>query len=34
MNLYIKHIVEAFDFNNINKQKKSINAYDKLLPIL
>ena len=34
MNSYIKHIIEAFDFNNINKQKKSINAYDKLLSIL
>jgi hypothetical protein len=32
MDSYIKHIVEAFDFSSINKQKKSINAYDILLP--
>ena len=31
MNSYIKHIVEAFDFNNINNQKKSVNVYDVLL---
>ena len=31
MNNYIKHIVEAFDFNNINNQKKSVNVYDVLL---
>ena len=31
MNSYIKHIVEAFDFNTVNKQKKSINAYDILI---
>jgi hypothetical protein len=34
MNSYIKHIIEAFDFDNVNKQKKNINAYDRLLPIL
>ena len=34
MNSYIKHIIEAFDFNSANKKKKSINAYDRLLPIL
>ena len=31
MNNYIKHLVEAFDFNNINNQKKSVNVYDVLL---
>ena len=31
MNNYIKYIVEAFDFNNINNQKKSVNVYDVLL---
>ena len=30
MNSYIKHIVEAFDFNAVTKQKKSINAHDIL----
>jgi surface protein len=30
MNSYIKHIVEAFDFGSVNKQKKAINAYDIL----
>jgi surface protein len=30
MNSYIKHIIEAFDFNSVNKQKKAINAYDIL----
>ena len=27
MDLYIKHIIEAFDFNSVNKQNKSVNAY-------
>ena len=27
---YIKHIVEAFDFNSVNKQNKAVNAYDVL----
>jgi phosphosulfolactate synthase (CoM biosynthesis protein A) len=26
MNNYIKHLVEAFDFNSVNKQNKKINA--------
>ena len=26
MNSYIKHIIEAFDFNSVNKKKKAINA--------
>ena len=30
MNKYIKHIVEAFDFDSVNKQKKSINIYDEI----
>ena len=30
MNSYIKHIVEAFDFNTVTKQKKVINAHDIL----
>ena len=30
MNSYIKHIVEAFNFNSVNKQNKSVNAYDVL----
>ena len=35
MNNLIKHIVEAFDFNSINKQKKTVNAYDMVLfPII
>ena len=34
MNSYIKHIIEAFDFDSANTQKKNINAYDRLLPIL
>ena len=38
MNSYIKHIIEAFDFNSANKQKKTINAIDILkkeqLPII
>ena len=32
MNSYIKYIIEAFDFNSVNTGKKSINAYDILLP--
>ena len=32
MNSYIKYIIEAFDFNSVNTEKKSINAYDILLP--
>jgi len=31
MNNYIKHIIEAFDFNNINNQKKSVNVVDAVL---
>jgi len=31
MNSYIKHIVEAFDFGSVNKQKKAINAHDIIL---
>jgi hypothetical protein len=35
MNNYIKHLVEAFDFNSVNKQNKSINAVDVVLqPII
>ena len=30
MNSYIKHIIEAFNFNSVNKQNKSVNAYDVL----
>jgi len=30
MNSYIKHIIEAFNFDSIDKKKKSINAYDIL----
>ena len=30
MNSYIKHIIEAFDFDSVDKKKKSINAYDIL----
>ena len=30
MNSYIKHIIEAFDFDSIDKKKKAINAYDIL----
>ena len=33
MNKYIEHIVEAFDFDSVNKQKKSINIYDELYRI-
>ena len=28
MNSYIKHIIEAFDFNSVNKKKKAINGAD------
>ena len=31
MNSYIKHIIEAFDFNSVNKQKKSSNTIDMIL---
>jgi hypothetical protein len=35
MDLYIKQLVEAFDFNSVKKQNKSINAVDAvLLPII
>ena len=30
MNSYIKHIVESFSFDSVNKQNKSVNAYDVL----
>ena len=30
MDFYIKHIVEGFDFNSVNKQNKSINAINLL----
>lgn len=33
MNKYIKHIIEAFDFDSVNKKKKSINVYDELYKI-
>jgi hypothetical protein len=33
MNSYIKHIIEAFDFNSINKHNKSVNSYDILFQI-
>ena len=32
MNKFIKYIVEAFDFNSVNKQNKTINPYNILLP--
>ena len=32
MNKFIKHIVEAFDFNSVNKQNKTITPYNILLP--
>ena len=32
MNSYIKYIVEAFDFDSVNKRNRAINVYDKLLP--
>ena len=31
MNTFIKHIVEAFDFNSVTKQKKTINVFDALI---
>ena len=31
MDLYIKQLVEAFDFNSVNKQKSKINAVDVAL---
>ena len=31
MNPYIKHIIEAFDFDSVNKQKKTVNAYDIII---
>ena len=34
MNKFIKHIIEAFDFNSVNKQKKQINLYGQILDIL
>ena len=35
MNNYIKHLVEAFDFNSVKKQNKSINIVDTVLqPII
>ena len=33
MNKYIKHIIEAFDFDSVNNQTKSINVYDELYKI-
>ena len=35
MNSYIKHLVEAFDFDSVKKQNKKINAVDAILqPII
>jgi hypothetical protein len=34
MNSYIKHIIEAFDFNSVNKKKKAINGADIIKEIL
>lgn len=35
MNNLIKYIVEAFDFDSVNKQKKVVNAYGMILfPII
>jgi hypothetical protein len=35
MNSYIKHIIEAFDFDSVKKQNKKINAVDVILqPII
>ena len=34
MNSYIKHIIEAFDFNSVDKKKKAINAADIIKDIL
>ena len=31
MNNYIKHLVEAFDFNSVKKQDKTVNAVDVAL---
>jgi surface protein len=31
MNSYIKHIIEGFDFDTVNKQNKKINAIDILI---
>ena len=31
MNNYIKHIIEAFDFNSVKKQNKNVNAVDTVL---
>lgn len=31
MDFYIKHIVEGFDFNSVNKQNKNVNAVDTVL---
>jgi hypothetical protein len=33
MNSYIKHIIEAFDFNSINKHNKSVHSYYILFQI-
>jgi len=30
MNSYIKHIIEAFDFDSVDKKKKAINVNDIL----
>jgi hypothetical protein len=30
MNLYVKHIIEGFDFNSASKLKKPINAHDTI----
>ena len=34
MNSYIKHIIESFDFNKVNDQKKYINGYDLMLQFI
>ena len=34
MNSHTKYIVEAFDFNSVNKKNKSINVYDTLLLLI
>ena len=34
MNSYIKHIVEAFDFNSVSRQKNSVNIYALLQKIV
>ena len=28
MNNYIKHLIEAFDFNSVKKQNKNVNVVD------